>query len=141
MSEPVVNIGSNIILEKDGKVLLGKRLNSAGAGDWGFPGGHVELGETFKATITRELLEEIGLTVKNLDFLGIVNQPHQESGKHYLQIVFSSKDFEGELTNLEPEFCEEWKWFDLNALPENIFYAHKDFLSLKNKPGSIIETK
>jgi hypothetical protein len=33
----------------------------------------------------------------------------------------------GELVNNEPEKCESWEWFDLDDLPENIFFGHSKF--------------
>ncbi len=38
-------IGVGVIIKNDGKILLGKRIGSHGAGTWGLPGGHLEPGE------------------------------------------------------------------------------------------------
>ncbi len=45
-----------------GQVLLVRRRNPPDAGLWGFPGGHVEPGETALAAAARELHEETGIT-------------------------------------------------------------------------------
>lgn len=45
-------------------VILVKRKNPPNAGTWGFPGGHVELGETAAAAAARELLEETGVVAE-----------------------------------------------------------------------------
>ncbi|KUP91656.1 NUDIX hydrolase [Tritonibacter horizontis] len=42
-------------------VILVKRKNAPNAGTWGFPGGHVELGETAAEAAARELFEETGV--------------------------------------------------------------------------------
>ncbi|OIQ30160.1 MAG: NUDIX hydrolase [Alphaproteobacteria bacterium MedPE-SWcel] len=42
-------------------VILVKRRNPPNAGTWGFPGGHVELGETAAEAAARELREETGV--------------------------------------------------------------------------------
>lgn len=143
MNKPVVHIGATTILTSEGKVLLGKRLNKARAGQWGFPGGHVEFGESIIEAAKREILEETSLVANELKFIGAINQPSQvnSSGekKHYLQMVFTSDDFDGELQNLEPEECEEWRWFEMDSLPENIFFAHVDFLALLKNPGQLLE--
>lgn len=46
-----------VVLHED-KVLLVQRRNEPNAGLWGFPGGHVEPGETALAAAVRELVEE-----------------------------------------------------------------------------------
>lgn len=50
-------------------LLLIQRRNPPDAGLWGFPGGHVEPGETALAAAARELLEETGVTARPLDYL------------------------------------------------------------------------
>lgn len=45
----------------DRRVLLVRRRNPPDAGLWGFPGGHVEPGETGLAAAARELFEETGV--------------------------------------------------------------------------------
>ena len=48
----------------DGKVVLIKRRYEPLAGQWSLPGGALEVGETLRAGVARELLEETGLEVK-----------------------------------------------------------------------------
>lgn len=48
----------------DRRVLLVQRRNPPDAGMWGFPGGHVEPGETALAAAARELFEETGVIAK-----------------------------------------------------------------------------
>lgn len=50
-----------VVLRED-RALLVQRRNPPDAGLWGFPGGHVELGETALDAATRELAEETGVT-------------------------------------------------------------------------------
>jgi 8-oxo-dGTP diphosphatase len=120
-----INVGVNIFLVKDNKLLLGLRKNVAGDGEWGLPGGHVEEHEKFSETASRELKEETGLIANKFKFENIVNQPKVDS-EHYIQIGMSCLEWEGEVKLMEPEKCSEWKWFDLNDLPENIFFGHKE---------------
>ena len=42
---PRVGIGV-MIQNEEGEILLGLRKGSHGAGEWSFPGGHLEMGET-----------------------------------------------------------------------------------------------
>ena len=48
-------------VEGEDCVILVKRRNPPNAGTWGFPGGHVELGETAAEAAARELQEETGV--------------------------------------------------------------------------------
>lgn len=51
-------------IEGEDCVILVKRKNPPNAGTWGFPGGHVELGETAAEAAARELLEETGVVAE-----------------------------------------------------------------------------
>jgi 8-oxo-dGTP diphosphatase len=51
------------------QVLLVKRKNEPDAGLWGFPGGHVELGETALFAAARELREETSVIARPLQYL------------------------------------------------------------------------
>ncbi|MCR9087902.1 MAG: NUDIX hydrolase [Rhodobacteraceae bacterium] len=50
-------------------VLLVKRRNEPDAGLWGFPGGHVDLGETALNAAARELHEETGVIANPVRYL------------------------------------------------------------------------
>lgn len=53
----------------DDRVLLAQRRNPPDAGLWGFPGGHVEPGETALAAAARELTEETGVIARPRAYL------------------------------------------------------------------------
>ncbi|WP_439153845.1 NUDIX hydrolase [Yoonia sp.] len=56
-----------VIHEK--RVLLARRKNEPNAGLWGFPGGHVDPGETALAAAVRELAEETSVVATPLRYL------------------------------------------------------------------------
>ncbi|MTH35368.1 NUDIX domain-containing protein [Paracoccus limosus] len=55
------------------RVLLVRRRNPPDAGLWGYPGGHVEAGETALDAAARELAEETGVIAKPLAYLDNVD--------------------------------------------------------------------
>ncbi|MBZ9578055.1 NUDIX domain-containing protein [Patescibacteria group bacterium] len=117
------HIGINVFVVRNKKLLLGKRKNVYGAGTWGLPGGHLEYGESMRGAAARELEEEVGLEAREFKFAGLINDVRKD--EHYLQVGFLAKDMEDKEPILnEPERCYEWKWFDLDNLPEKIFPGH-----------------
>ena len=66
---PWVGVGG--IVFQDDKVLLVKRGKEPGLGKWSIPGGAVEVGETVKRALQREIEEETGLMVEVLDLVEI----------------------------------------------------------------------
>ena len=61
----IVRVAAAVILRADGKVLLAQRPpGKAYAGYWEFPGGKLEAGETPAHALSRELHEELGITVR-----------------------------------------------------------------------------
>jgi ADP-ribose pyrophosphatase len=59
--QPRLAVGGVVI--KDDKVLLVRRGKPPAYGEWAIPGGSVDLGETLKQGVERELREETGIVV------------------------------------------------------------------------------
>ncbi len=137
----VANAGVGIMLLKDDKVLLGKRNDDPvkadsllhGEGTWTCPGGKLDFGEKIVDAIKKELLEETGIKANNLKVISVTNEIVHDA--HFVTIGFLCKDFEGEPKIMEPEEIEEWKWFPLNKLPENIYPSSLKLINnyLENK--------
>lgn len=66
-------VGAIAILLRDDKFLMVQRGKDPGRGFWGFPGGHVETGETAKEAAVRELFEETGIRAKAQEYLTAVD--------------------------------------------------------------------
>ena len=116
-------VGVNLFLLREGKVLLGQRKNCSGAGEWGLPGGHLEFGEAMQDGVRRELKEETGLDITDLEFVNLTNCP--QPGRHYIQVAFAAREVVGEPVIMEPDRCAEWRWFGRDELPENLFFGHR----------------
>ncbi|KKS65371.1 MAG: NUDIX hydrolase [Parcubacteria group bacterium GW2011_GWC1_43_12] len=120
MDENKPKVGMGIMILKDGKILLGKRKNSHGSGEYAFPGGHLEYMESFEGCAKRETKEECGIEIENIRFQYLANLTKYAS-KHYVQIGLAADWKSGEPSVLEPEKCESWDWYDIDNLPESTF--------------------
>ncbi|CRG86509.1 hypothetical protein PISL3812_03515 [Talaromyces islandicus] len=100
------------------RFLIGKRINSHGSGTYSLPGGHLEFGETPEQCAERELLEETGLRVKNLQSLTFTDDYMPAEGKHYVTLyTVCVRQNENQLPQvLEPEKCEGWEWVSWKEL-------------------------
>ncbi|MBU0985905.1 MAG: NUDIX domain-containing protein [Proteobacteria bacterium] len=132
IKRPYVGVAAIVI--KDGKVLLGKRINSHGSGTWQFPGGHLEFNESIEDCARREVFEETGITIINVRPGPYTNDIFKAEKKHYITLFVISDYGSGDLKLKEPEKCETWKWFDWDNLPEPSFLPIQNLLKQKFKP-------
>lgn len=119
MKKFLPKVGVGIMIVKDNQVLLGKRKGSHGEGEYAWPGGHLEFGETLEECIEREIAEEAGITVKPIRPVSVSNVI--KYGRHYLDIQYLVEYISGEPQTLEPDRTEEWKWYSIDELPQPIF--------------------
>lgn len=117
------NTGAFVIVVNNKQLLLGKRKNSYKAGMFGFPGGRLELNETIMECGARELLEETGLIVKSLKYVGVVRELQKDY--NFVHFVLVCDDYEGSPKLLEPDKCESWEFYPVNNIPSNILPGHK----------------
>ena len=112
----ITKVGIGIAVFKHDAVLLGKRKGSHGAGQWAFPGGHLEYGESFEATARRELAEEVGsMTIKDLQVVSVINLV-EYMPKHYVDIGMACEWVAGDPVVMEPDKCESWEWIKLGDI-------------------------
>ena len=62
-----------------------------------FPGGHVEPGETVVASVIREVQEETGLTVSNLQNCGYIQWYDPVKQSQYFVFLFKTSTYTGDL--------------------------------------------
>lgn len=116
---PSVGIGV-IVIRSDGRVLLYKRKNAHGEGHWGFPGGHLEYGESWEDCAIRETKEETGLDIEVPTFFAVTNDLFPEE-KHYITIFMRARHVQGVPILREPDKAESWEWYPWDALPDPLF--------------------
>ncbi len=90
LKRPVLGTIAVVCHEIDGRahVILVQRGKDPSRGAWGFPGGHVEWGETAEAGAARELLEETGVTALPNEIIKTLNVLRRDDSgavvTHYL---------------------------------------------------------
>jgi len=122
-------IGVGVIISRNNKVLLLKRLNVHGAGTWSTPGGHLEFGETPEECATREAKEETDLVIDNVTFKAITNDVFIAENKHYITIWMQCVCQSGEPFVTAPYESSEIGWFDWDKLPQPLFLPLQHLLN------------
>ena len=127
-TRPITGIGAVIV--HDGKILLVKRGSEPGKGKWSIPGGLVELGETVKETVVREVKEETGLDVDVRNLIDVVDNLETDGkGKlryHFIIIDFLASLKQGSL-KAESDIVEA-KWVPLTRVEKlNLTGTFREF--------------
>jgi 8-oxo-dGTP diphosphatase len=113
-------VGICVLVTRQGKLLLGRRKGSHGAGEYASPGGHLEHLESFQACAAREVLEETGLEIGPVRFLRVLNGTAY-APKHYIDLAFTAEARPGDARVMEPDKVERWDWYAVDALPSPLF--------------------
>lgn len=109
------------VVIRGGMVLLVKRRNEPDAGLWGFPGGHVDLGETAMEAAARELHEETGVMAHPVRYLTNVDViEHHEDGLirfHFLLVAVLCDYVSGE--PIAQDDVSEARWSRVDDVVSN----------------------
>ena len=127
-------VGSGLVIERDGKVLLYKRVNPPEAGHWNIVGGKVDLMEPAATAAKREAEEETGLAIGDVTFLCISEQIIPEDGQHWLSLIYVARDVKGEPGVTEPDKLSDMGWFDMDDAPQPLsLFAQDAFRHLRKR--------
>jgi 8-oxo-dGTP pyrophosphatase MutT (NUDIX family) len=103
---------SAVIFDRRGRVLLQQRSDG---GQWGLPGGSVEVGESVTEAVVREVLEETGLRVAVRRLVGVYSRPDLQVIRypdghvwHYVTVCFECAVRGGELTTSDETLALEY---------------------------------
>lgn len=128
-----------MLLNRDGKVFVGKRIDQTVEG-WQMPQGGIDKGESPRQAALRELQEEVGTAKAEIiaemeDWLTYDLPAHlvgiafhgkfRGQKQKWFALRFTGTDSDIDLTAHEPEFSE-WKWLTLDALPDVIVPFKRD---------------
>lgn len=120
--------GGVLIFNKKGEVLLIKRGKKSKneIGWWTKPGGAVDYGETAIKAMEREINEETGIKIKIWGLLPYTDHLILKEKQHWVAINFLADIISGKLKIMEPEKCEEMKWFNIKKLPKKLTQTTKE---------------
>jgi 8-oxo-dGTP diphosphatase len=126
-------VGIAVIVVRAGLVLMGQRKGAYANGQWSFPGGKLELGESWEGCAKRELQEETGLRIQMASEPVGMSNDIWSGQRHYVTIYMIGRSKTGAAKVMEPTKCATWGWFHPDALPIPLFLPIHNFL--KHDPG------
>ncbi len=117
---PHVNV--DILIVKDGKILLGMPSEKWLQGEeklWGLPGNDIQFGETFETAVKRNLADLFDAILLSMTVLG--THENFAFGNHYIGIGCLVTIDDAINPQKASDDWDEWQWFSLDSLPENLF--------------------
>jgi 8-oxo-dGTP pyrophosphatase MutT (NUDIX family) len=118
---------SAVIFDRRGRLLLQQRSDG---GQWGLPGGSVEIGESLRDAVVREVSEETGLTVVPGRLVGVYSSPAFQivrypdgNSWHYVNACFECRVRAGSLTTCDETLALAWA--PLARLPRPLLPNHR----------------
>ena len=129
MSKTKPSVGVGVLIFKGSTILLGQRLGKHGTNTWGPPGGGVEFGESFEDCAIRETKEETGLLIQDVTVIAVTNNVFTAENTHCVSVFLRAQyDASQQVKNMEPDKVAEWRWFNMNNLPDKLFLPLYNFL-------------
>lgn len=118
-----------LIINEQEEVLLQHRTD----GGWGLPGGLMELAESLEQTAAREVEEETGLKVTNLQLVSVFS-----GAEYYMKVangdelysvtaVYVTKDYSGDM-KANPDESQDLRFFAFNNLPSGLKKSYRNFI-------------
>lgn len=137
--EPILTAGVGLfVFNNEDKVLMQLRTDY---NSWGFPGGAMELGESFEDVAIRELKEETNLEVDELKLIKVLSgkdtyRVYPNGDKLYdITAIFVIKKYHNDLKVNDDE-SKKLDWFKIDNLPENLTEHTKNYIK---KFGNILD--
>ena len=119
---------ATLICPKEDSILLGRRAFDPGKGEWGLPGGFMELNETLEEAALRELKEETNLDGKVTKILGTCS--HYGSIFGDILLIGMVVDLSDDISSIMAgDDVSELQFFDIDDLPNLAFECHQKIVS------------
>jgi ADP-ribose pyrophosphatase YjhB (NUDIX family) len=118
-SRPVVGVGAVVV--SDDRVLVVRRAHEPLKGEWSLPGGAVELGESLRTAVVREVREETGLDVDVGPLVEVVDRvqrgPDGRVAYHFVVVDYLCRP-RGETRPTSGSDADDVRWASVGELPE-----------------------
>jgi len=118
-------VAAAVLVEREGSILLVRRVNQPYRGDWSLPAGFIDAGEDPAEAAERECLEETGLRVHVTGPLDVIADPEGPRGADFV-LYYRAELLSGELHPADD--ADAAGFFPPEALPPIAFQATRRFL-------------
>lgn len=115
------------------QVLLIQRNNPPFQDHWALPGGFIEEDESLENSALRELKEETGLSLSQLQFFNVYGEPGRDPRGRTITLVYWHL-LKGQKPTIQADDdASDARWFELDALPELAFDHLQILTELRQK--------
>jgi ADP-ribose pyrophosphatase YjhB (NUDIX family) len=121
-TRPLILVGAVVgVLNENGRILLQKRPEGA----WGLPGELLELGESAKDAGRREVFEETGVEIGELQLINVFSSKKYyrklSNGDEFypVTIAYISKDIKSSTIKIDGKESTDARFFHIKKLPDN----------------------
>ena len=115
---PRVGVGAVIL--HDDQVLLVRRGQSPSFGKWSLPGGLVEVGESIREAVQREIAEECGIKIRVVDVAGVIDRVvRDDAGRvryHYVLVDYLA--YPESMDVVAGSDAGDAQWFEIERVAE-----------------------
>ncbi len=115
-----VPVAVHLFFLRDKQILLLRRFNTGYEdGNYSVVAGHVDAGESVIQAAIREAKEEAGVLIAPAD-IQITHVMNRKAEEERIDFFVTVSQWIGEITNNEPQKCDDLSWVAIDSLPHNM---------------------